>query len=359
VQRDEHRSTDAHANDSIGVAILGSGGAARSHAIALADCPGARLVACWSRRRDAAQAFAADFACRADTDLDALLGDPTIAAVIVATEPARHDLAIPVARSGRHVLIEKPLASSLPQAAAIVNACHDAKVTASVVSQRRFEAAFERVRGYLRDDVIGAPVFVDYTLLASRTPEYFASGNGWRRGPEGGVTQNLLIHTVDRLLCLLGPVEHVQATLVPTPGPGSPDRRAAIVLAFAQGTHAVVRGSTEFETTWGDRLTITGHRGALILENGDVRLLSNPLGLETRVTRARRLALDVLLRVQRARAERPLVRQLGDFVTAIRTLGPPAVTLEDGLAALRVVLAVHESHATGRTIRLSPPLPPA
>jgi predicted dehydrogenase len=237
---------------------------------------------------------------------------------------------------------------------ALIQACRDAKVTASVVSQRRFETAFERLREYLRDGVAGPPVFVDFTLLAARGPAYFAAGSGWRSGPDGGVTMNLLIHTVDRLLRLLGPVDHVQATLAPAPAPGSPDRRATLLLRFVQGAQAVLRGSTEFDTTWGETLSITGSRGTLIMQNGDVRVMRNPLGHETRRERARRLAADVLPRARPPGDHGGLARQLADFVAAVRAQAEPAVTLDDGLAALRVVLAAHESHATGRTIRLAP-----
>jgi predicted dehydrogenase len=340
----------------LGFAIVGTGEAARAHAAALRDCGGARLVACLSRRPDAAARFAADAGCRGETDLDAVLNDDSVAAVIVATEPARHEVAIPVARAARHVLIEKPLAASWDGAIAIAEACRDAKVTASVVSQRRFEAGFEAVRSALGAGAIGAPVFAEFTHLASRPDEYFASGNGWRRGCEGGITMNLLIHEIDRLLCLFGRVRSVQATLAPSPAAGRPDRRATLLLGFERGIQAVVRGTTELGKTWGQTLGIFGEKGKLLMENGAVKLVPHPLGVEGRLARARQLAIDLLPGGGAASphaGRAPLARQIEDFVRAIGRREQASVTLEGGLAALRVVKAAHESDATGRTVLLA------
>ena len=343
--------------NAIGFAIVGTGEAARTHAAALAECSDTRLVTCVSRRPDAARRFALEFKCRGETDLDAMLSDSDVDAVIVATEPERHDVAIPIARSGRHVLIEKPLALSWEAGVAIAQACAEAKVTASVVSQRRFDGAYERLRGGLADGVIGAPVFAEFTHLASRSDDYFTEGNGWRRGRAGGVTMNLLIHGIDRLLGLLGGIRRLHADLAPTPTDDRPDRRASLLLVFERDVHAVVRGSTEFGRSWGEMLSISGEKGTLVMQNGAVRVLAHPLGVEGRLSRARRLAGDLLpprSGASRASPRGPLARQVEDFVTAMRTGSPPSVTLDDGLAALRVVLAAHESHATGRMIVLAP-----
>jgi UDP-N-acetyl-2-amino-2-deoxyglucuronate dehydrogenase len=339
----------------IGFAIVGTGDGARSHAAALRACAGARLVSCVSRRPEFARSFATEFGCRAETDLRAILDDPSIDAAIVATEPSRHDLAILIAQSGRHVLIEKPLAASFEQAFAIVEACRQAKVVASVVSQRRFDPAFHDLRRFLEEGVIGAPLFAEFTVFARRDQEYFGKGNGWRRGPDGGVTMNLLIHGLDRLLALFGPVINVSASLDPTPAKGVPDRRASILLTFENGVHATLRGSTEFERSWGERLAVTGTKRALVVENGIARLTQTPPGADARLARMRRLGADLWSRLKAgpsSSAPGALARQIEDVAMAIRTGAPTSVTLDDGLAALRVALGAHESHATQRAVRL-------
>ena len=337
-----------------GFAIIGTGDAACSHAAALRRCPNARLVACLSRRNDAAARFADQFDCRPESDLGRMLQDPTIAAVIVATEPGRHDVAIAVARAGRHVLIEKPLSASCDAAVDIVTACRESKITAGVVSQRRFDAGFEAVRKALADGTIGAPVFAEFTNLTSRPEEYFAAGNGWRRGVEGGITMNLLIHDIDRLLCLFGRVTRVQATMTPSPSTARPDRRATLLLAFEQGTQATVRGSSEFAKSWRATLGIHGENGTLMMHNDKVTLVQHPLGIERPRERARQLVIDLFSRVRRARKmQDSRVRQLQDFINALQEGGQPSVTLEDGLAALRVVKAAHESAASGRAVLLA------
>jgi len=338
-----------------GFAIIGTGDAACSHAAVLQRCPTARLVACVSRRSDAAKRFAAQFDCRGEIELERVLQDPAIAAVIVATEPGRHNVAISVARACRHVLIEKPLAASCDSAVDIVNACRESKITAGVVSQHRFADGFEVVRNALTDGAIGAPVFAEFTNLASRPDEYFAAGNGWRRGLEGGITMNLLIHGIDRLLCLFGRVTSVQATMTPSPSTARPDRRATLVLSFENGTHAVVRGSSEFRRTWGEVLGIHGESGRLRMQNGGVTLVRHPLGVERPREQVRQFVVDLFSRLrEKTGVRRPdsRVRQLEDFINAVQMGRQPSVTLEDGLSALRVVKAAHEAAACGRAVLL-------
>jgi UDP-N-acetyl-2-amino-2-deoxyglucuronate dehydrogenase len=343
---------------SIGFAIFGTGAAARSHAAAVEQCAGAHLVGCLGRRPELVKVFAQDFHCRGETYPEAFLRDPDVRAVIVATEPSRHGMAIAVARSGKHVLIEKPLAASWEEGAAIARACEEAKVVASVVSQRRFEDGLARVRACLQDGAIGRPLFVEILRLTARGDEYYRAGNGWRESSVGGITMNLLIHDIDRLLDLFGSVRTVQAHLAPTPSSHQPDRRASILIAFDNGVQGIVRGSSQLRRNFGQLLNVFGEEGMLRMQDERVIVTPHPLGAEGRAARARRLAADLCpggRRPTKASRLDPFVRQLGDFLGAIRTGSKPGVSVGDGLAALRVVLAAHESQITGCTVDLTEP----
>ncbi len=337
----------------VGFAILGTGGAAQAHARALSTLSETRLIACLSRRREAANDFGATFSCRAETDIEALLADKEISAVIVATEPEHHDLAIAVACAGRHVLVEKPLAATLMQGQNIVRACQDSKIIAAVVSQRRFDLAMAEVRRCIDRKLIGQPIFAESIVLTMREVSYFAAGNGWRNGPMGGITMNLLVHAVDQLLSLFGPVSAVQAYLCPSASTGAPDRRASISLKFANGLQALVQGSTEFSHGQGESLTITGTQGRLVVKNNRVINVNYRTDRESSLVRVKQF-MQNLVRPSFG-STLPIgtfADQIADFVQAIRENRLPVVSLQDGLAALEVVLAARKSDLSGQTIQM-------
>lgn len=344
---------DGSGRGPVGFAIFGTGSAAQAHAKALRSLSEARLIACLSQRREAAKDFGSAFACRAETDIEVLLADQEVSAVIVATEPERHDLAVVAAYAGRHVLVEKPLAATLLQAREIVRVCQASNVVAAVVSQRRFDRAMTEVRRCIDGELIGQPMFVESTVLTMRDATYFAAGNGWRNGPIGGVTMNLLVHAVDQLISLFGPVSAVQAHLYPFGSTGAPDRRASISLRFNSGLHALIRGSTEFSHGQGEMLTIIGTQGRLIVQNHRLYVMDHPVGIESRCLRFKRLLRELITRsVGSSLSVGTLANQITDFVQAIRGHRQPVVSLQDGLAALEVVLAARLSDSSGQTVTI-------
>src|SRR5580693_3071009 len=98
----------------IGFAVIGTGMIAEVHATAIQDTPEARLVSVWTRSAEGRNAFAAKFGCRAADSLGALVADPEIHAVTIATPSGAHaEIAVPFLEAGKAVLCEKPLEVSL------------------------------------------------------------------------------------------------------------------------------------------------------------------------------------------------------------------------------------------------------
>src|SRR4029078_8203649 len=93
-----------------GFGIVGCGMFSNFHARAIADVRGAKLVACFDTREPAAAKFAADNGCTAYTGLDAMLADPKVQIVTIATPSWAHmEPAVAAARAGKHVIVEKTL----------------------------------------------------------------------------------------------------------------------------------------------------------------------------------------------------------------------------------------------------------
>jgi predicted dehydrogenase len=110
------------------VGVVGAGWISRTYAGALARVPEGRLAAVWSRTRESAEAFAREFDVPlATTDVEQLLAEVDV--VCVNSINACHaEHAIAAARAGKHVVVEKPLAVSLEEGRAIIEACREARV---------------------------------------------------------------------------------------------------------------------------------------------------------------------------------------------------------------------------------------
>ena len=133
----------------INIAILGPGGIAEgAHAPAVAASASARLWSVYSRSAERAREFARRHNARsptpAYTDLDELLADPELDAVLVATPDRLHaGHAMRAAAAGKHVLCEKPLVTELDDGRALLDACEQAGVVLAVATTIGFMSGCE------------------------------------------------------------------------------------------------------------------------------------------------------------------------------------------------------------------------
>ncbi|MCL3861406.1 Gfo/Idh/MocA family protein [Actinotalea sp. K2] len=192
-------------------------------------------------RRDGAKA--ADYARRHGVprwydDADALLADPEVDAVYIATPPDSHrHYAVRAARAGKAVYVEKPMARSAAECEAMIEACRTAGVPLFVAYYRRAMPRFGVVKALLDDGAIGTPRSVVVRTQKPADPaDHDPAGLPWRVRPEisgGGYFVDLGSHTLDLLDHLLGPVTHVTGTAANQAG-----RYAAEDLVTATFRHA-------------------------------------------------------------------------------------------------------------------------
>ncbi|MFI2376933.1 Gfo/Idh/MocA family protein [Streptomyces sp. NPDC018964] len=197
------------------IGLLGTGPWARAaHAPALSGHPDLDLAGVWGRRPEAAEELAALHGTRAYGDVDALLAD--VDAVAVALPPAvQAELAVRAARAGCHLLLDKPLAPTVAQGRAVVEAAEAAGVASVVFFTTRFQpepeawiAEQERVGGWFtgRAQWLGAVFTSDGDPFAA---------SAWRR--EKGALWDVGPHALSVLLPVLGAPRRVTAAAY---GPG-------------------------------------------------------------------------------------------------------------------------------------------
>src|SRR5688500_3367852 len=122
-----------------GFGIVGCGMISGFHARAIAEVRGTKLAACFDTREEAAQRFAGEHSCTAYTDLDAMLADPKVSIITIATPSGAHmEPAVAAANAGKHVIVEKPLEITLKKCDRIIEACAKNGVKLAAIFPSRF-----------------------------------------------------------------------------------------------------------------------------------------------------------------------------------------------------------------------------
>ena len=347
--------------DALDVALVGYGQAGRVfHAPLIAHTPGLRLRTVVSSRPGRVRADFPDATVVADPA--EAFADPRIDLVVVATPNVTHaPLAIAALAAGRHVLVDKPMATSLDEARRMAEAARAAGRVLSVFHNRRRDADFLALRRLVEGGHLGEVVELHshFDRFRPQVPDRWRE----RAGPGAGLWFDLGPHLVDQVLQLFGMPLAVQADI-------AAQRDGAVVDDFF---HVVLR--------W-PRLRAVLHAGALVADN---RLRFAVHGTGGSFTKHGMDAQEAALRDGIApggrgwgRDPRPGLftpagsggigapREVdgppGDYLAsyvamrdAILGRGAPPATLAQSLAVMQVLEAGRESAATGRAV----PLPAA
>lgn len=148
-------------------------------------------------------------------DADALINDPDVDAVYIATPPHVHkQYTLAVAAAGKPVYVEKPMALNFSECQEMIRACDEAGVPLWVAYYRRALPRFLRVKQLLEEGSIGEPRFVSVRIHQPARSEMNDPDNlPWRVQPEiagGGIFVDLASHTFDFLDFMLGPITQVK-----------------------------------------------------------------------------------------------------------------------------------------------------
>ncbi|MDR6290717.1 MULTISPECIES: Gfo/Idh/MocA family protein [Inquilinus] len=220
----------------IGVGIIGAGFFGAVHAQAIGAVPDVRVAAVCRQDIDAARAFARQHGGNAHGHWQAVLDDPAVDAVVIATPHQFHaEMAIAAAGAGKHILLEKPMAPTVAECDAINTAVARAGVRLMVGHLMHFALPCLVGREILERGDIGRPVLGSSSMIklwmeANRRPWHLSSKTG------GGMLLTAGIHALDRLVWLMGgEVEGVSALAGTFFHDQEADDTALMLLRFADG----------------------------------------------------------------------------------------------------------------------------
>ena len=215
-------------------------------------------------------ALAQDYAARHNvpkwyTDAQALIDDPEVDAVYIATPPNAHKAyTLAVAKAGKPVYVEKPMALNFAECQAMIDACQQANVPLWVAYYRRRLPRFLKVKELIETGAIGAPRTVTVTFYRKWRPAE-PHNLPWRVIPEiagGGLFVDLAAHTLDYLDYFLGPIQSVQGYATNQAGYYSAEDVVAGSFVFASGVYGTGIWSFSSYTNL-DQTEIVGDKGKL------------------------------------------------------------------------------------------------
>ncbi|MBN2392290.1 MAG: Gfo/Idh/MocA family oxidoreductase [Anaerolineae bacterium] len=249
---------------------------------ALQKAHGSQLVAVMRRNGDLARDYAQRHGVpKWYNDADALINDPEVDAVYIATPPSSHkDYVLAVAQAGKPVYVEKPMARTYAECQAMIQACTQAGVPLFVAYYRRMLPRFLKVKAWLDAGAIGEVRSVNTVLHRPPSPEDCSDTKPWRLDPEiagCGYFCDLGSHILDLLQYLLGPIELVTGYATNQGGCYEAEDTVSATWLFESGAHGT--GTWHFSTQQRvDRTEIVGTTGVIHYATFD----NEPVVLESR-----------------------------------------------------------------------------
>ena len=326
----------------LGAAVVGCGIYGEVHARTYAADPRVDLISVWSRRPERAQAVAAKYGAGAAASWEEIAADDRVQLVSVATPDFAHtEPALAMLTAGKHLLLEKPMATTSAECRRLLAAARASGVRLMVNFHNRWHPPLARAKELIAAGEIGVPVS-GYFRLSDRI-EVATEWLPWagQSGPEWF----LLPHTADLARWLLGrEARRVSAMSV-----------RGVLAARGLDCSDLVQAQVDFGGA------ICSFESSWILPPSWPGIIDFQIQLQGTEGRLDIAASEEQLRVSGKRFQTPLVldfvtekHPIRDFVTCLLEDREPACTGEDGLAVTRLIEAVTQSAREGRMIDLEP-----
>lgn len=350
-------------NTGLRFGLIGAGGIGRLRAAALAGADGHRLAAVADADRARAQSLARGAHASIYDDYQTLLRDAEIDAVMISTPPQFHEaIAVAALEAGKHVLCEKPLASTPESARRMVEAArHTGRTLATGFNHRYFEA-IQFVKSAIDSGSIGEldhiRAFAGHTGLS----EFSAP---WMHDPDvigGGALCDNGVHMLDLVRYLLGEVDEVYGVATSNVWKlGGAEDNGIAILRSPAGKHAVLQATW---TEWkGYRFHIEAYGDRGMARAYYAPMMSSAIYLDRPGGKARKTFNVYPANIVREKLHgwqstviRGFRQEFRDFAALCR--GQRGGIIADGFAGFRaaeIARAVHQCSRERAAIRLAEP----
>ncbi|MFN8446725.1 MAG: Gfo/Idh/MocA family oxidoreductase [Caldilineaceae bacterium] len=334
------------------IALLGSGYMGRTYAECICKHNRrAKLVAISGGSR--APGLAADYGVDYEESYDALLARSDVDAVLIATPHINHiDQVLQAAHAGKHVLCEKPLATSVADCTRMIDACRNAGVMLQVIQTLRFRGTPARAKQLIDAGAIGKVWMIRGQSLV-RT--YIIDKSSWAAQPEnGGAFLDMGVHNFDIMRFWTGSeVQRVFSHVTTYGSVDAPGMSAMTQLTMANGVAVQQWISFEVATR---HMTESQHRYQILGEKGIIDVdgygkLILATGDQAEVVWEQPKFDFVNRPLDPIRLE-AFYTQIQLFIDDLLDNRPASVPGEEGRAAVAIVEAARESAKTGQAVEM-------
>jgi predicted dehydrogenase len=304
------------------VGVVGTGVMGSNHARVLADMPGVQLAGIADPDRKQRDFVTGALGCPGADSLDGLLNLGVEAVTIAAPTHLHRDIALTCIARGIHILVEKPIASSVQEGREIIAAARRAGVTLMVGHVERFNPAVEAIKNALNgEDILSIAI----TRVGPFPP----------RMSNVGVVIDLAVHDIDLIRWFTdSDIVEVQPQL----SSAVAEREDIALLQFRTASGVLAHINTNWLTPFKARNVTVATRGKYIMGDLLTRQVTECFGFQPDGSYSMR-HLSV------GHAE-PLRAELMAFVKAIVERKPPAVTGEEGVASLEIAIRCLDAQST-------------
>jgi predicted dehydrogenase len=301
----------------IGVGVMGS-----NHARVFAGLPGTELIGIADPDAKQAEFVANTLGCSAVGDVESLLGLGIDAVTIAAPTHIHRDIALACIARGVHVMVEKPIASTVAEGYEIIDAARRAGVTLMIGHVERFNPAVEAIKDAIRNEDI---LSIGITRVGPFPP----------RMSNVGVVIDLAVHDIDLIRWFTdSDIIEVQPQL----SSAVAEREDIALLQFRTASGVLAHINTNWLTPFKARSVTVATRGKYVMGDLLTRQVTECFGFQPDGSYSMR-HLSV------GHAE-PLRSELLAFLRAVRTGAAPAVTGEEGVASLEIATRCLDSRPT-------------
>lgn len=335
----------------LGFGIIGCGGISSAHAEAIASLEQAKLIAVADPVESKAHQLAEKYGVPYYLDYHELLQLPEVKIVNICTPSGLHaQVGIDAARAGKHIIVEKPIDTTLKKADQFIQVCRENKVKLTVIFQNRFNANLRKLKETIKEGKMGKLILGGAYVPWYRTQEYYNETN-WRGtiALDGGASLiNQSIHTIDLLVWMMGEVQSLFAYTGQFAHQIEGEDLGVAILRFRNGALGIIAGSTDIYPGFPERLEVYGENGSVIVEGGNVKTWEFKSTVP--IPQEEKIAISGAADHQKMQPGHQA--QIADMIAAINEGRPPFVTGEEGRRALEVIRAIYRSAQLKKEISL-------
>jgi len=257
-------------NNNLKFALVGCGRIAKRHSELLGhnQIEGAELVAVCDRIPEKAMAIGKQFNVSAYADMDEMMEKESVDVVVVLTPSGLHAKhVIKLAKFGKHIMVEKPMALTLDDADAMIAACNENNCNLFVIKQNRFNVPVVKLKEAMTAGRFGKLVLGTVRVRWARHQAYYDQDD-WRGtwAMDGGVLTNQASHHVDMLEWMMGEVESVFARGTTALVNIEAEDTAVVTLKFKNGALGIIEATTATRPNdLEGSISILGENGTVVI----------------------------------------------------------------------------------------------